>query len=139
MSAPTALTHRTPGATATRTWRSTRCRIRSSSTSSTTSTPRRGANSGWIAAHTSWRWSFFFSSRRRHTRLQGDWSSDVCSSDLRNFQQHCVAGIEPDAEQMAAHLERGLMLVTALNPHIGYDKAAEIAKKAYSEDRKSVG
>src|SRR5256885_6165152 len=30
-----------------------------------------------------WRWCFFFSSRRRHTRLQGDWSSDVCSSDLR--------------------------------------------------------
>jgi len=34
---------------------------------------------------------------------------------------------------MAAHLERGLMLVTALNPHIGYDKSAEIAKKAYGE------
>jgi fumarate hydratase class II len=34
---------------------------------------------------------------------------------------------------MAAHLENGLMLVTALNPHIGYDKAAEIAKKAYAE------
>jgi fumarate hydratase class II len=34
---------------------------------------------------------------------------------------------------MAAHLERGLMLVTALNPHIGYDKSAQIAKKAYTE------
>jgi fumarate hydratase class II len=34
---------------------------------------------------------------------------------------------------MAEHLERGLMLVTALNPHIGYDKSAEIAKKAYAE------
>ena len=34
---------------------------------------------------------------------------------------------------MAEHLERGLMLVTALNPHIGYDRAAEIAKKAYAE------
>jgi fumarate hydratase class II len=56
-------------------------------------------------------------------------------ADGRNFQQHCVAGIEPDAEQMAEHLERGLMLVTALNPHIGYDKAAEIAKKAYSEGK----
>ncbi|WP_213876203.1 class II fumarate hydratase [Pseudomonas sp. dw_358] len=55
--------------------------------------------------------------------------ADGCS----NFQQHCIAGLEPDAEQMAAHLERGLMLVTALNPHIGYDKSAEIAKKAYSE------
>ncbi|MDR6956320.1 class II fumarate hydratase [Pseudomonas brassicacearum] len=55
--------------------------------------------------------------------------ADGCS----NFQQHCIAGLEPDAEQMAAHLERGLMLVTALNPHIGYDKSAEIAKKAYGE------
>ncbi|WP_426233997.1 class II fumarate hydratase [Pseudomonas sp. TWP3-2] len=55
--------------------------------------------------------------------------ADGCS----NFQQHCIAGLEPDAEVMAKHLERGLMLVTALNPHIGYDKSAEIAKKAYSE------
>ena len=55
--------------------------------------------------------------------------ADGCS----NFQRHCIAGLEPDATQMAAHLERGLMLVTALNPHIGYDKAAQIAKKAYSE------
>ena len=56
--------------------------------------------------------------------------ADGCS----NFQQHCVAGLEPDPVQMAAHLERGLMLVTALNPHIGYDKSAEIAKKAYGEN-----
>ena len=55
--------------------------------------------------------------------------ADGCS----NFQEHCVAGLEPDSQQMAAHLEQGLMLVTALNPHIGYDKSAEIAKKAYSE------
>jgi fumarate hydratase class II len=55
--------------------------------------------------------------------------ADGCS----NFQEHCVAGMEPDAAQMAEHLERGLMLVTALNPHIGYDKSAEIAKKAYAE------
>jgi fumarate hydratase class II len=55
--------------------------------------------------------------------------ADGCS----NFQQHCVAGMEPDPAQMAEHLERGLMLVTALNPHIGYDKSAEIAKKAYAE------
>ncbi|MNV99984.1 Fumarate hydratase class II [compost metagenome] len=41
--------------------------------------------------------------------------------------------MQPDSQMMAAHLERGLMLVTALNPHIGYDKAAEIAKKAYTE------
>ena len=55
--------------------------------------------------------------------------ADGCS----NFQRHCVAGLEPDAAQMAAHLERGLMLVTALNPHIGYDKAAQIAKKAWAD------
>ncbi|MFJ1338347.1 class II fumarate hydratase [Pseudomonas caricapapayae] len=67
-----------------------------------------------------------------HNLLQ---SIELLADGCRNFQQHCVAGIEPDAEQMAAHLERGLMLVTALNPHIGYDKAAEIAKKAYSEGR----
>ncbi|MBI6954554.1 fumarate hydratase class II [Pseudomonas sp. TE6288] len=67
-----------------------------------------------------------------HNLLQ---SIELLADGCSNFQQHCVAGIEPDAEQMAAHLERGLMLVTALNPHIGYDKAAEIAKKAYAEGK----
>ncbi|MGE8465546.1 class II fumarate hydratase [Pseudomonas putida] len=67
-----------------------------------------------------------------HNLLQ---SVELLADGCRNFQQHCVAGIEPDAEQMAAHLEQGLMLVTALNPHIGYDKAAEIAKKAYAEGK----
>ncbi|CAD5109315.1 class II fumarate hydratase [Zestomonas carbonaria] len=65
-----------------------------------------------------------------HNLLQ---SIRLLADGCRNFQQHCIAGLEPDARQMAEHLERGLMLVTALNPHIGYDKAAEIAKKAYSE------
>jgi fumarate hydratase class II len=59
----------------------------------------------------------------------------LLSDGCRNFNKHCVAGMEPDAEMMAAHLEQGLMLVTALNPHIGYDKAAEIAKKAYAENK----
>jgi fumarate hydratase class II len=67
-----------------------------------------------------------------HNLLQ---SVELLADGCRNFQQHCVAGIEPDAKQMAAHLEQGLMLVTALNPHIGYDKAAEIAKKAYAEGK----
>ena len=58
-------------------------------------------------------------------RLQAD--------GCRNFAEHCVVWLEPDTRHMAAHLERGLMLVTALNPHIGYDKSAEIAKKAYAE------
>ena len=65
-----------------------------------------------------------------HNLLQ---SIRLLADGCRNFNRHCVAGLEPDARQMAAHLERGLMLVTALNPHIGYDKAAEIAKKAYAE------
>jgi fumarate hydratase class II len=65
-----------------------------------------------------------------HNLLQ---SIRLLADGSRNFQQHCIADLQPDAAQMAAHLERGLMLVTALNPHIGYDKAAEIAKKAYAE------
>ncbi|WPC06799.1 class II fumarate hydratase [Pseudomonas benzenivorans] len=65
-----------------------------------------------------------------HNLLQ---SVRLLADGCRNFQLHCVAGLEPDAGQMAAHLERGLMLVTALNPHIGYDQAAQIAKKAYTE------
>ena len=59
----------------------------------------------------------------------------LLTDGCRNFNAHCIVGMEPDAERMAEHLERGLMLVTALNPHIGYDKAAEIAKKAYAENR----
>ncbi len=59
----------------------------------------------------------------------------LLTDGCRNFNSHCVAGMEPDAAKMREHLERGLMLVTALNPHIGYDKAAEIAKKAYAEGK----
>ena len=66
-----------------------------------------------------------------HNLLQ---STRLLADGCRNFAEHCVRDLQPDARQMAAHLERGLMLVTALNPHIGYDKAAEIAKKAYAED-----
>ena len=50
-----------------------------------------------------------------------------------SFERHCARGIEPDRERIAALLERNLMLVTALNRHIGYDRAAEIAKKAHRE------
>lgn len=48
-----------------------------------------------------------------------------------NFQTHCIEGMQANEQQMADHLENGLMLVTALNRHIGYDNAAKIAKKAY--------
>ncbi|WP_288476930.1 class II fumarate hydratase [uncultured Pseudomonas sp.] len=59
----------------------------------------------------------------------------LLADGCRNFNTHCVTGMEPDEQKMAEHLEQGLMLVTALNPHIGYDKAAEIAKKAYAENK----
>ena len=54
---------------------------------------------------------------------------DVC----RSFAENCVTGIEPDRARIAEMLERSLMLVTALNPHIGYDNAAKVAKKAHAE------
>ncbi|MGZ3770361.1 MAG: class II fumarate hydratase [Bdellovibrio sp.] len=53
--------------------------------------------------------------------------SDACDS----FTEHCVNGIEPNRQQIKKNLENSLMLVTALNPFIGYDKAALIAKTAY--------
>ena len=48
-----------------------------------------------------------------------------------SFQKHCVEGIKANEGQLKQNLDRSLMLVTALNPHIGYDKAAQIAKEAY--------
>ena len=62
-------------------------------------------------------------------------SARLLADGCRNFNTHCIAGMEPDAAKMREHLDRGLMLVTALNPHIGYDKSAEIAKKAYAEGK----
>jgi fumarate hydratase, class II len=50
-----------------------------------------------------------------------------------NFREFCIEGLEPDRERIADLVGRSLMLVTALTPHIGYDKAAEIAKKAHHE------
>ena len=55
--------------------------------------------------------------------------TDAC----RSFREFCAEGLEPDAAQIQRHLENSLMLVTALNPIIGYDKAAEVAKKAHKE------
>ncbi len=51
----------------------------------------------------------------------------------RSFLENCVTGIQPNRERMKMHLDNSLMLVTALNPHIGYDNAAIIAKKAHDE------
>ena len=53
--------------------------------------------------------------------------SDACES----FTDHCVDGIQANTAQIKKHLENSLMLVTALNPHIGYDNAAKIAKTAH--------
>ncbi len=55
--------------------------------------------------------------------------ADACVS----FTDNCVAGIKANAARIQELVENSLMLVTALNPHIGYDNAAKIAKKAYSD------
>ena len=52
---------------------------------------------------------------------------------MRSFNDHCAVGIEPNRERIAQLVSNSLMLVTALNPHIGYDKAASIAKQAHRE------
>lgn len=58
----------------------------------------------------------------------------LIGDSISSFNKRCLKGIEADQEQIKEYLERSLMLVTALNPIIGYDKAAEIAQKAYQEN-----
>ena len=58
----------------------------------------------------------------------------LLADSCRSFNDHCVVGIEPNKVQIEKHLNGSLMLVTALNPHIGYDNAAKVAKKAYQEN-----
>ncbi|WHZ11330.1 MAG: Fumarate hydratase class II [Burkholderiaceae bacterium] len=57
----------------------------------------------------------------------------LLADGMRSFNAHCAVGIEPNRERIAELVQRSLMLVTALNPHIGYDKSAQIAKKAHKE------
>ena len=57
----------------------------------------------------------------------------LLADGIASFDAHCARGIEPNRERIAELLERSLMLVTALAPHIGYDRAAEIAKKAHRD------
>jgi fumarate hydratase class II len=57
----------------------------------------------------------------------------LLADGMRSFDRHCVHGIEPNRQHIAELMERSLMLVTALAPHIGYDKAAQIAKHAHHE------
>ena len=65
-----------------------------------------------------------------HNFLQ---SVRLLADGMVSFNDHCAVGIAPNRERIAELLSRSLMLVTALNPHIGYDKAAYIAKKAHKE------
>ncbi|EGT3622980.1 class II fumarate hydratase [Morganella morganii] len=65
-----------------------------------------------------------------HNFLQ---SVRLLADGMRSFNEHCAVGIEPNRERISQLLNESLMLVTALNTHIGYDKAAEIAKKAHKE------
>ena len=66
-----------------------------------------------------------------HNFLQ---SVRLLSDSLVSFNNHCAAGIRPNRERMAENLHRSLMLVTCLNPYIGYENAAKTAKKAYAEN-----
>jgi fumarate hydratase class II len=60
-------------------------------------------------------------------------SARLLADGIASFEQHCAAGIEARPDRIADMMERSLMLVTALAPHIGYDKAAQIAHKAHHE------
>src|SRR3989454_2844996 len=75
---------------------------------------------------------FFFSSRRRHTRLQGDWSSDVCSSDLRSFRER-ITTLESEILPLETRLKE---LETAMSSAETY-KEPGMARKL-GEERKSV-
>jgi len=63
-----------------------------------------------------------------HNFLQ---SARLLADGMESFDEHCARGIEPNRERIADLMERSLMLVTSLTPHIGYDKAAKIAKEAH--------
>jgi len=65
-----------------------------------------------------------------HNVLQ---SLQLLGDAAANFDRFCAVGIEPNVGRIQANLEQSLMLVTALNPHIGYDNAAKIAKKAHKD------
>ncbi|MDC0710538.1 class II fumarate hydratase [Stigmatella sp. ncwal1] len=62
-------------------------------------------------------------------------SCRLLADGMRSFRLHCAVGIEPNLTRLKENLERSLMLVTALNPHIGYDNAAKIAKTAHKQGK----
>lgn len=61
-------------------------------------------------------------------------SIELLADSCRSFTEHCARGIEPNEKRIKEHLDNSLMLVTALNPHIGYEKSAKISLTAYRED-----
>jgi fumarate hydratase, class II len=61
-------------------------------------------------------------------------SAQLLAEGCLSFDEHCAVGIEPNEKRIKEHLDNSLMLVTALNPHIGYEKAAQIAIKAYRDE-----
>jgi len=61
-------------------------------------------------------------------------SIELLANAANSYNDRCAAGIEPNEKRIREHLDNSLMLVTALNPHIGYEKAAQISLKAYRED-----
>jgi fumarate hydratase class II len=67
-----------------------------------------------------------------HNFLQ---SARLLADGCDSFREHCVTGIEADRERIQQNLQKSLMLVTALNPHIGYDNAAKIAKTAHKSGK----
>src|SRR5258705_626941 len=60
-------------------------------------------------------------------------SAKLLAKGVEGFTYHCIAGLQPNAARIDELMKKSLMLVTALNPHIGYDNAAKIAKKAHAE------
>jgi fumarate hydratase, class II len=60
-------------------------------------------------------------------------SIELLADGCRSFELHCARGLEPNLDRIRQHLEESLMLVTALNPHIGYENSAAIALKAHRE------
>jgi fumarate hydratase class II len=66
-----------------------------------------------------------------HNVLQ---SIQLLAESISSFNDRCAAGIGANEKRIHEHLENSLMLVTALNPHIGYERAAQISLKAYRED-----
>jgi fumarate hydratase class II len=61
-------------------------------------------------------------------------SASLLGDACKAFHDNCAVGIEPNSARIEEHLNNSLMLVTALNPHLGYENAAKIAKKAHAEN-----